>query len=94
MFDNNIDPKAFNEELSKIKDKKYKKELVKYIEDQYNLDLSSKECKKKLSQTDEQRWDALSNEKKFEEAASNLPFAMMFYMIEAAIVVGGLIICL
>ena len=68
--------------------------MVKYIEDKFDLDLSSKECKKKLSQTEEQRWDSLSNEKKFEEAAGNLPFAMFFYMIEAAFVVCGMILVL
>ena len=32
MFENNISPEDFNKELATIKDKKYKKELVKYIE--------------------------------------------------------------
>mgnify|MGYP000964879435 CR=1 FL=1 len=41
--------KEFNEELSKIKDKKYKKELVKHIETKFEIDLSSKDCKRKLT---------------------------------------------
>ena len=54
--------KEFNKELSLIKDAKYKKELITFIEDKFNIDLSSKEAKRKLTQTEEQRWEQLSDE--------------------------------
>ena len=86
--------KEFNKEISLIKNKKEKKEVIEYFEKNYKLDLSGKNSKKKMTATEEEEWNKLSNEEKLNDTLGRVPFAMFITVLEFTLVFGSAIFAL
>ena len=71
--------------MATIKDEKFKNELIEYFKTSYHIDLKKG---KVLTKQEEDQWNKMSDEEKFNDAFGKLPLAILAYIIEGVVLVG------
>ena len=56
--------------------------------------MTGKNAKKPLTKSEEEKWNEMSNEEKLGDTMGKIPFAVLFTLLEIALVVGGTILAL